>query len=84
MKIFLKTLTGKTVIIEANPKDIVNNLKQTIYFEEGIPPNEQYIIFKGKQLQGNRTLEDYGIEKYSICLIIFIEIILYFIKLVKY
>ena len=65
MKIFLKTLTGKTVTIEANPEDIVNNLKQTIYQTEMIPPKEQHIIFNGKELRGNITLKDYGIKEYS-------------------
>jgi ubiquitin len=65
MVVFVKTLTGKTMAIEVNPSDSIGTLKQKILTKEGIPANEQRLIFGGKQLEDHRTFEDYNIPKES-------------------
>jgi ubiquitin C len=65
MQIFVKTITGKHITLEIEPTDRIEDVRAKIQHKEGISPDQQRLLFAGKQLKHGNTLQDYSIQRDS-------------------
>jgi ubiquitin len=63
MQIFVKTLTGRTISLLVEEDESIRVVKEKLKDKEGVPVDEQRLIYGGHELKEDRTLKDYGIGR---------------------